>query len=132
MASTGGPFLASGEAHQESHLDLHLRRVTPLLLNHGSRLREVFAPAEYIAALEGIDLAEISITSGAAIAEGEAPDSAFSGDEDGVIRVVIGAAPGEKCARCWKVLEEVDSDAEFRHVCLRCADAVRRHSMAAQ
>ena len=72
------------------------------------------------------------IDPGAAIAEGEAPDSAFSGDEDGVIRVVIGAAPGEKCARCWKVLEEVDSDAEFRHVCLRCADAVRRHSMAAQ
>ena len=93
---------------------------------------EVFAPPDYIAALEGIDLAEISITSGAAIGQGKAPDGAFSGDESGDVRVVISAAPGNKCARCWKVLEEVDSDPEFRHVCGRCADAVRRHAAAAQ
>ncbi len=33
-------------------------------------------------------------------------------------------APGEKCARCWKVLPEVGSTAGHPGLCLRCADAV--------
>ena len=33
-------------------------------------------------------------------------------------------APGVKCARCWKVLEEVGSNATHPSLCLRCADAV--------
>ena len=33
-------------------------------------------------------------------------------------------APGEKCARCWRVLEEVGSVAAHPTLCLRCADAV--------
>ena len=33
-------------------------------------------------------------------------------------------APGVKCARCWKVLEEVGSKAAHPSLCLRCADAV--------
>ena len=93
---------------------------------------DVYAAPGYTAVLEGIDLAEISITSGAAIAEGDAPDGAYSSDEDGDIRVVIAAAPGTKCERCWKVLEDVDSDPEHRHVCARCADAVRNYAAAAQ
>ncbi len=33
-------------------------------------------------------------------------------------------APGRKCARCWKVLEEVGGVAAHPMLCLRCADAV--------
>ncbi|HQT76608.1 MAG: isoleucine--tRNA ligase [Rhodospirillales bacterium 20-64-7] len=33
-------------------------------------------------------------------------------------------APGEKCARCWKVLPEVGTHPTHPTLCLRCADAV--------
>ncbi len=34
------------------------------------------------------------------------------------------AAPGQKCARCWKVLEEVGEDKKHPQLCRRCVDAV--------
>jgi isoleucyl-tRNA synthetase len=34
------------------------------------------------------------------------------------------AAPGEKCVRCWKILEEVGQRPAHPQLCLRCADAV--------
>jgi isoleucyl-tRNA synthetase len=42
------------------------------------------------------------------------------------VGTVSGAAvsPGTKCARCWKVLEEVGSVDAHPALCLRCADAV--------
>ncbi len=36
----------------------------------------------------------------------------------------IAAAPGEKCARCWRVLEEVGHQPDHPALCARCADAV--------
>ncbi len=36
----------------------------------------------------------------------------------------IERAPGIKCARCWRVLEEVGSRSAHPALCLRCADAV--------
>ena len=36
----------------------------------------------------------------------------------------ITPAPGDKCARCWRVLPEVGSDQTHPALCLRCADAV--------
>lgn len=44
-----------------------------------------------------------------------APESAFVGEEVGV---VVHKAPGEKCARCWKVLTEVSADTAY--LCTRC------------
>ncbi len=38
--------------------------------------------------------------------------------------LVVGKAPGDKCARCWKVLPEVGSHPAHPALCLRCADAV--------
>jgi isoleucyl-tRNA synthetase len=38
--------------------------------------------------------------------------------------VTVDRAAGEKCARCWRVLEEVGSVAAHPTLCLRCADAV--------
>ena len=36
----------------------------------------------------------------------------------------IGRAPGEKCARCWRVLPEVGRQPAHPALCRRCADAV--------
>jgi predicted amidophosphoribosyltransferase len=37
------------------------------------------------------------------------------------------AAAGDKCARCWMVLEEVKAPT---HLCKRCTDAVATHEAA--
>jgi len=87
----------------------------------------VFAEGAYVEALDGVDLAEISITSGATLRDGAAPDGAFTIADVPGVAVVPGLAAGEKCRRCWKVLDEVGSDPEYPDVCARCADAVRHH-----
>jgi isoleucyl-tRNA synthetase len=38
--------------------------------------------------------------------------------------ILVEKACGEKCARCWRVLEEVGSVSAHPTLCLRCADAV--------
>ena len=38
--------------------------------------------------------------------------------------LAVSKAPGEKCARCWKVLQEVGTQPAHPSLCLRCADAV--------
>ena len=38
--------------------------------------------------------------------------------------LAVGRAPGEKCARCWRVLPEVGSVPAHPALCLRCDDAV--------
>ncbi|MBC7953932.1 MAG: isoleucine--tRNA ligase [Rhodospirillaceae bacterium] len=81
------------------------------------------ADADAVAAIQGLDLAEICITSGLMIIEGAAPDGAFTlADVDGV-GVLPRLAEGDKCQRCWKVLNEVGSHAH-EGVCGRCSDAV--------
>ena len=77
------------------------------------------APKVYIAdkdlraALSGVDLAEIAITSGARLMLGEGPESAFRLDDVKGVAVVFERAKGTKCARSWKILAEVGSDPEF-------------------
>ena len=48
-------------------------------------------------------------------------DAWFSHDADAPR---VAKAPGEKCARCWKVLREVGDVAAHPTLCLRCVDAV--------
>jgi isoleucyl-tRNA synthetase len=87
------------------------------------------APVVYLdAPLEGwsasdlaaVDWAELFITSSASLREGDPPDGAFTLDDVAGVGVVPSRAEGEKCGRCWKVLDEVG-----RHqpddVCGRCA-----------
>jgi isoleucyl-tRNA synthetase len=38
--------------------------------------------------------------------------------------IEIGPAPGTKCVRCWRVLEEVGRQPKHPTLCARCADAV--------
>ena len=86
----------------------------------------IHADAEYVAALAGLDLAEICITSDGTLSTAPPPAGAFALPEVAGVAVVVGLAPGEKCQRCWRVLPEVGTLAAHRDLCLRCADAVAR------
>ncbi len=84
----------------------------------------VYATSDYVAAMNGVDLAEVAITSTAELIEGEAPDGAFGLDEVPGVGVVPAPATGDKCERCWNVTEDVGVNAAHPTVCGRCADAV--------
>ena len=70
--------------------------------------------------IEASELAALAIASDLEIASGEAPEDAFRLDDAPDIGVAVALAPGEKCARCWRVLPEVAG----RGLCARCADVV--------
>ena len=85
------------------------------------------APVLYVtdpvdkALFDSVSLAEIAITSGARVEV-----AAELGDFYGVTGIAgaatkFAAATGEKCARCWMVLEEVKAPT---HLCNRCTGAV--------
>jgi isoleucyl-tRNA synthetase len=84
----------------------------------------VHAEAGYVEALNGLDLAEICITSDGTLTTAAAPAGAFTLPEVAGVAVVVAAAPGEKCQRCWRVLPEVGSLPAHADLCRRCADAV--------
>lgn len=72
--------------------------------------------------LQGLDLAELAITSGIALADGPAPEGAFALDDVPGVGVVPGLAAGEKCQRCWQILPEVATSPD--RLCERCTGAV--------
>ena len=82
----------------------------------------VHLSAEDEAALDGIDMTELAITSAVAITSGPPPAGAFTLDDVPGVAVVPGMAPGDRCARCWQVLPEVA--ASGRELCRRCEAAV--------
>ena len=87
---------------------------------------------EYTASLEGIDLAEICITSRTTLTLGDMTGEAFSLDEVPGVSVVPGYAEGEKCERCWQVPYEVERNSDHPDICNRCADAVSNLTAAAE
>jgi len=84
----------------------------------------VHADPAYAEAVAGLDLAELCITSAAALAAGAAPAGAFTLPDVPGVAVVVGAAPGEKCQRCWRILPEVGSLPAYPELCERCAETV--------
>ena len=84
----------------------------------------VFAPAGYVDAFDGLDLAEIAITSDATLIEEPPPEAAFTLEEITDIGALASLAEGAKCARCWRVLPEVGRDADHLDVCIRCAETL--------
>ena len=93
---------------------------------------EVFVNDDYAAALEGIDLAEICITSQANVERGEAPSDAFRDPKIDGVAVMFAKADGRKCARSWKILPEVGSDPDYPDLTLRDAAAVRWYAARKQ
>ncbi len=92
----------------------------------------IYAGPDYREAARGIDLAELCITSGAGFADGEPPAEAYRLAEVPDVAVVVEAAAGEKCERCWRVLEEVSAASRHPGICNRCAEAVDRFLAAAE
>src|SRR5215475_13235928 len=88
----------------------------------------VHAAPEYLAALKGLDLTEIAITSGGDLVAGPAPDGAFTLPDVAGVAVVPALATGNKCARCWQVLEEVGKSARHPLLCHRCEEAMSEMS----
>ena len=88
---------------------------------------EVFVGETVARILNGVDLAEVAITSGLDLRTGSTPEGAFTLADVPEVAVVARRAAGAKCERCWKVLEEVGGDPEHAGTCRRCADAVRHH-----
>jgi isoleucyl-tRNA synthetase len=92
------------------------------------------APVVYIAdpdlraAFDGLDPAEAFRTSAAALRAGEGPEGAFRLEDFGGVAVVAEKASGLKCARCWRVLQEVKPPAML---CDRCAEAVAQRDARA-
>ena len=86
--------------------------------------RVSIADAELLAAFEGLDAAEVFRTSQATLVAGDAPDGAFSLSEAPGVAVEPLRAEGRKCARSWRILPEVGTDARYPDLSLRDADAV--------
>ncbi|WP_062206971.1 isoleucine--tRNA ligase [Aureimonas sp. AU12] len=87
----------------------------------------VYLGASEAALFDGLDAAEIFITSQAAIAAGPASGDDLFRDEGATAEVAVrfAKAKGRKCARSWKIDPAVGSDAEFPDVTPRDAEALR-------
>ncbi len=81
--------------------------------------------ADLRAALAGVDMAEIAITSGLTVASDTAPDGAFTLPEVPGVAVVPKLAEGTKCARSWRFTTDVGSDAAYPELSARDAAAMR-------
>jgi isoleucyl-tRNA synthetase len=73
---------------------------------------------------DGLDLAEIAISSAARIDSGPGPDGAFTLDDVSDAKVVAERAEGQKCGRCWMILPEVGSSPRHNDLCHRCDETV--------
>ncbi len=89
------------------------------------------APLVYVSdpdlfgALADMDLAEVSITSGATLVQGDGPPTAFRLPDVPGVAVVPALAEGRKCARSWKISAAVGSDPQYPDVTPRDAQALR-------
>jgi len=83
------------------------------------------ADKEMLRALEGVDLAEVSITSAARLIAKVPPEGAFTLADVPSVGVVSKRADGRKCARSWRILTDVGADPEFPDLSPRDAAAVR-------
>ncbi|WP_349437495.1 isoleucine--tRNA ligase [Pararhizobium sp. A13] len=86
--------------------------------------------AGLLQALDGQDFAEICITSGVTIAEGQGPEGAFRLDDLSTVSVEPKLAEGVKCARSWRITADVGSDPAFPDVSARDAAALRELGFA--
>jgi len=83
------------------------------------------ADADLFTAAVDADLAELCITSGAVLVEGEGPSDAFRLPDVPGVAVVPQLAEGQKCARSWKISAAVGLDPQFPDVTPRDAQALR-------
>jgi len=92
--------------------------------------RVYVADPDLLAAVEGVDFADICITSDISVVAGDGPAEAFRLDEVRGVAVEPRPAEGRKCARSWRVTPEVGRDAEYPDVTPRDAQALREWDAA--
>jgi isoleucyl-tRNA synthetase len=80
---------------------------------------------ELVALLDGIDLAELCITSGATLVSGAIPAEAVRQDDVRHVGVVPALAHGTRCERSWRITNDVGSDPDYPTLSARDAAAVR-------
>ena len=96
------------------------------------------APEVYVAdrdmlrALEGVELEEVSITSGARLIAKSPPEDAFTLPDVPGVGVVPKRAQGRKCARSWRIVPDVGADPDYPDLSLRDAAAVREFDQRAK
>ncbi|MGE3914445.1 MAG: isoleucine--tRNA ligase [Hyphomicrobiaceae bacterium] len=90
------------------------------------------AEQKLMEALDGIDLAEICITSGIGISlDATPPAEAFTLPEVSGVAVVSQRAAGTKCARSWRYTIDVGNDPDYPDLSARDAAAMRELDAAA-
>jgi isoleucyl-tRNA synthetase len=96
----------------------------------------IYADAKHSEVLGDIDMAEICIVSGVELQDFdrhmEHGDVFSLPDEVAGVAVGFALASGEKCERCYQVLDEVGTNADHPTVCNRCADAVEHFQPPAE
>ena len=80
---------------------------------------------EIMRALDGIDMAELAITSGIEIVAGTPPADAFAMPDVAGVGVTFAKARGAKCARSWRITTDVGSDPAYPDLSARDAAAMR-------
>jgi isoleucyl-tRNA synthetase len=105
---------------------LELERAAKRLGSSLEAAPQVFvSDPDLLAALSGVDLAEISITSGIRVESGEGPAEAVRLPEVPGVAVVPHRADGVKCARSWKYFDPATADPAYPTVTPRDAKALR-------
>ena len=88
--------------------------------------RVYLSDPEHLKALEGVDFAEVCITSDIAIEFGTSmPETAFRLPEAPEVGVVVERARGVKCARSWRYFDPATASPGFPDVTPRDAQALR-------
>ncbi|MGL1921056.1 MAG: isoleucine--tRNA ligase [Hyphomicrobiales bacterium] len=84
--------------------------------------------ADYVSLFEGMsdaDFADIFITSQAVLLLNQQTETGFTLPDVNGVTVIHKMAEGKKCARSWKILADVGSDAQYPDLSARDAAAVR-------
>ncbi len=88
----------------------------------------VHTPQENHSLFEGLDAAELFITSGADFSTEPAPVDAFTLEDVDNVSVVPTLSGTDKCPRCYQFPNDIGVDPEHPEICGRCAGAVRNYN----
>jgi isoleucyl-tRNA synthetase len=80
---------------------------------------------DLMSGLEGVDMAEVCITSDISISDKAAPAGAFTLPNEPGVGVIVKRAEGKKCARSWRITKDVGSDPAYPDLSARDAAAIR-------
>jgi isoleucyl-tRNA synthetase len=81
--------------------------------------------ADLMSGLDGLDMAEVCLTSGIEVIAGPLPADAVVASDVKSVGVIPRRAEGTKCARSWRITKDVGSDPAYPDLSARDAAAMR-------